>query len=250
MKNKKAPSKSNPLIYGMHATKAALLNPQRNCQRLWVTKEIKDSLQVEGVLQLHSKLDIQVVDKMQLITIVGEGAVHQGIVLQAEPLTTVHLEDLLAGCPTNALVVVLDQVTDPHNVGAILRSCAAFGAIAVIQPARNAPDIANSIVAKTASGAIEKVSMINVTNLVSALKTLQQHQFWCIGLDEHGKQSLSQVDFSGRIAIVMGGEFRGMRRLTKDSCDLLVRLPTIPEFPTLNVSTAAAITLYEFARRK
>ncbi len=232
----------------MHAVKAALLNPKRNCQMLWVTRDVKASLQAEGVLQHHAKLDIQVVDKAQLAAIAGEDAVHQNVALQAGPLTPPHIEDLLAKCPENALVVVLDQVTDPHNVGAILRSCAAFGALAIVQPDKHAPDAANSIVAKTASGAVEKVPIISVTNLVSTIKKLQQQHFWCVGLDERGKQNLSQVDLAERIAIVMGSESSGMRRLTRENCDLLVRLPTVSDFATLNVSTAAAVALYEFAR--
>jgi 23S rRNA (guanosine2251-2'-O)-methyltransferase len=175
------------------------------------------------------------------------GTVHQGIALDAAPLPETHLNDLLAKQPR--LLVVLDQVTDPHNVGAILRSAAAFGAEGVILTERHAPGMTGTL-AKTASGALEHVPLVPVVNLARALEQLREAGFWCIGLAEEGEKSLGAHDLSGATALVLGAEGDGLRRLTRERCDALAKLPTQGAIGSLNVSNAAAIALYEAKRQR
>jgi 23S rRNA (guanosine2251-2'-O)-methyltransferase len=179
------------------------------------------------------------------------GAVHQGVVLDAAPLPDAELEDICqaAAESPSALVVVLDQVTDPHNVGAVLRSAAAFGANAVVVTERHAPEV-TGVLAKTSSGALEVVPLVRVTNLARALGELQQAGFWCAGLDESGARALGDLDLSGRVVLVLGAEGAGLRRLTRERCDEVAHLPTHGPIASLNVSNAAAVALYEVARRR
>ncbi|MBL0941228.1 MAG: 23S rRNA (guanosine(2251)-2'-O)-methyltransferase RlmB [Alphaproteobacteria bacterium] len=246
---KHPPSKKIPYVFGLHAVKAALSNSERRCHHLWVIPEVHEKLKHEGLLASHPELRIEITDIQTLDSKGGDSATHQGIVLQADPLARVHLEDKLTHLPDQALIVVLDQISDPHYVGSIRQSAAAFGAFAVIQPDDHTPNLSNPIIAKVASGALEHVPLINVTNLARALQMLKEEGFWLVGLDERGIQNLSEVKVGGRLAIVLGSEDKGMRRLTRENCDILASLPTSPQFPTLNVSNAAAISLYEFARR-
>lgn len=174
------------------------------------------------------------------------GAVHQGVALDAAPLPETSLEALLATAPK--LLLLLDQVTDPHNVGAILRSAAAFGADAVLLTDRHAPG-QGGVLAKTASGALEHVPLITVVNLARTMATLRDAGFWCIGLAEEGAQDIAAHDLSGKTALVLGAEGEGLRRLTRERCDALARLPTQGAIGSLNVSNAAAVALYEVKRQ-
>lgn len=234
--------RSQNYLYGLHAVQAALNNPQRKCYELWATKDAQQSLSIP------KSLKVKTVERREIDQRVGENATHQGAALVAEPLPGIYLETYLQTCPEKTFCVVLDQVTDPHNIGAILRSAAAFGATALIYPEKNAPDSNNSIIAKVASGALEHVPIITVTNLGRTLETLKQHQFWCTGLDERGQNLLQASPFAQRTALVLGAEGKGLRRLTLENCDFLVSLPTEDSFPTLNVSNAAAVAFYEYRR--
>ena len=188
---------------------------------------------------------IRILDRRGMAALVGEDAVHQGLALDAEPLEAPDLDDLLraAALAPRAAVVVLDQVNDPHNVGAILRAAAAFGALGVVVAAHGAAP-ATGALAKAASGALELVPLIPVVNLARTLERLKADGFWCCGLDERAPLLLAEVELGPRVALVLGAEGDGLRRLVRENCDYLARLPTTPVMPSLNVSTAAAVALY------
>ncbi len=189
-------------------------------------------------------------DRGALAALLPHGAVHQGWALDADPLEQPDLDTLLdtIGRADPAVIILLDQVTDPHNVGAILRSAAAFGAAGVVVAAHNAPPITAAL-AKAASGALELVPLARVVNLARALDRLKEEGFWCCGLDETGDTDFAALDLGPRVGLVLGAEGGGLRRLVREHCDRLARLPTRPELPSLNVSNAAAVALYELARR-
>lgn len=235
-------------IYGHHAVQAALANPKRRCERLVVTTEAAETLANARVGEV---IRPEIRAAHEISALLPEGAVHQGFALKARPLPERNIEEILAplGEGQPALVVVLDQVTDPRNVGAILRSAAAFGALAVILPERHGADITAAL-AKAASGALETVALVRVTNVSRALEALKAGGFWCVGLDARAKQALAEVDLSGRVALVLGSEGAGLRRLVSDTCDLHARLPIGGDMESLNVSAAAAIAMYEVARRR
>lgn len=230
-----------PYLYGTHAVQAALGNPLRRPGKLYMTAEVLKSF--------APAIPYQQVGREELSNALGEGAVHQGILLEVSDLPIAHLEDVLEAAPSVCQVLILDQICDPHNVGAIARSAAAFGVHAIVQQDKNAPDTGSAVIAKVACGAIEHIPFVTVANLSRAIQILQKNGFWVIGLDEAGETSLDAMKLSGRTAFVMGREGEGLRRLVRENCDELARLPTNPAFPTLNVSNAAAITLYEWARQ-
>lgn len=235
------------MIYGAHAVLAALRNPNRTCHALWASKGL--SPEIEQAIKDHPSLEIYVADANELDRLVGEQSVHQGLVLKVSQLSQPYIEDILKDVPQNACVIILDQVTDPHNIGAIMRSAAAFGAIAVIQQELNAPDANNATIAKTASGAVEEIPLVSVTNISRTMEDLKKEGFWCIGLDETGKDKLDRANLTGKIAFVMGREGKGLRPLIRGTCDILAHLPTTESFSTLNVSNAAAVSLYEWRKQ-
>ncbi len=240
-------------LYGRHAVKAALSNPHRRFLRLLLA----DPASADGreLLALSARgpdaqpIEAEPAGHAAIAELLPDGAVHQGVAARVLPLPPAHVEEICdrAADSGRATVLVLDQVTDPHNVGAILRSAAAFGAAAVVVTDRNAPPETGAL-AKAASGALELVPLIRVTNLVRALDLLKEAGFWCAGLAAEGSQTLAEARLSGRVALVLGSEGEGLRRLTRERCDLLVRLPTSGPIGHLNVSNAAAVALYELAR--
>ncbi len=241
-------------LYGLHPVAAAWVNPERRCRRLLVTESALESLAPAMAEAARAGLDRPaptVAERAEIDRVTPPGAVHQGAALDASPLPELGIEDVCAAgeAESAALVVVLDQVTDPHNVGAILRSASAFGALAVVATERHAPEV-TGVLAKSASGACESVPLVRVTNLARAITDLQQAGFWCVGLDESGERTLAKLDLTGRTALVLGAEGAGLRRLTRERCDEIAKLPTTGPIGSLNVSNAAAVALYEVARRR
>lgn len=243
-------------LYGRHSVAAALANPARRWRRLAILAG--HEAEAAGLLaaaQAERRGDseaVAVMDSGALARLLPEGAVHKGWALQVEPLEPGDLDDALRAAEMRggrAVIVVLDQVSDPHNVGAVLRSAAAFGAAAVVVAAHGAAPPASGALAKAASGALDRVPLIRAGNLAQTLDRLKGAGYWCVGLDEAAPEALAALDPGRRVALVLGSEGGGLRRLVRERCDYLARLPTRPELPSLNVSNAAAIALYELARK-
>ena len=242
-------------IYGFHAVLAALANPERVCHRLLVNATAGEDLKAAVAKArdtVSGRPPPEAVERTEIEKALPPGAVHQGLALLTKPLPAVAIEDVVKASADgpdadNATVVVLDQATDPRNVGAVLRSAAAFGAAAVIVQHRHAPPMTGAL-CKAASGAAEGVPMVRVSNLARAIWTLKDAGFWCAGLDPTAELTLAQAGFSGRVALVLGAEGRGLRPLTRKTCDQLVRIPAADGTESLNLSNAAAVALYELRR--
>lgn len=234
-------------IYGRHPVLAALDNPARRIERLLVTREAEAAL--PGASRAEAPRP-EVRSGAEIAAVLPEGAVHQGFAALCQPLAPLALDQVLSRLAgrERACVLVLDQVTDPRNTGAILRSAAALGAAAVIVPERRSP-AETAVMAKAASGALEAVDLVRVTNIARALEALKAAEFWCIGLDAAAPTPLGKTDLTGRIALVLGSEGGGLRRLVAKTCDHLAALPMRGPMESLNVSAAAAIALYEAARQ-
>ncbi|MBX3506290.1 MAG: 23S rRNA (guanosine(2251)-2'-O)-methyltransferase RlmB [Parvibaculum sp.] len=229
-------------LYGFHAVLAALANPERSPERLIMTRNAEADLARQD---FRPEIQPEIVDGETLSALLPPGAVHQGIALKASPLPDL---DVFDACEGASRVVVLDQVTDPHNFGAILRSAAVFGAEALVTTERNSPSL-GGVLAKAASGGLEKVKIARIANLVRAIEELKELGFEIIGLDGEGEMSLPEMKLSPKVALVLGAEGAGLRRLTREHCDLLARLPAAGDMTSLNVSNAAAVALYELFRR-
>lgn len=247
-----APARARQWLYGTHAVLAALANPRRRCHRLLLTPEAERALAPRIAELAKSRPDLprpETAAREVLAGVLPPGVAHQGVALEAAPLPAPALDEICAAVDgrDEALVVVLDQVTDPRNLGAVLRSAAAFGAKAVVTTERRAPGEAGAL-AKAASGALERVALVRVVNLARALADLKRAGFWCAGLDAAAERTLAEAGLSGKVALVLGAEGAGLRRLTRERCDLLVRLPISPAVDSLNVSNAAAVALYELRR--
>ena len=230
-------------LYGRHPVLAALANPERRIERILATKEMAERHAKEFAGRA------QVLSREEMAQRLPAGAVHQGIAALVAPLEDAVLEDVLARCGENALVLALDQVTDPHNVGAILRSAAAFGAAGVIVTERHAP-ADTGVLAKSASGGLEIVPLVRAVNLARALDQLKEAGFWIYGFDERADVPVASLDLGGRVCFVLGAEGEGLRRLTAEKCDRLVTIPTNSALAALNVSNAAAVAAYEWVRKR
>ncbi len=237
----------------MHAVSQALLNPDRRNKRLLCTEKGFESVQEawEDAEAEGRTLPVKtLVEKEDIDRLLPRDAVHQDLLLDTLPLEETYLADITLHAPEGSTIVVLDQVTDPHNIGAIMRSAAAFGAIAVVVQTLHAPDI-TGVLAKTASGAVEHVPLVREVNLSRALENLKKAGFFCIGLAEEGKSTLASMKLAGgKTALVLGAEGDGLRRLVAENCDELAKLPTQGAIGSLNVSNAAAVALYEIVRAK
>jgi 23S rRNA (guanosine2251-2'-O)-methyltransferase len=233
-------------LFGLHAVRDALENPAREKLRLVVTRNAADRLAAAIAM---AGIEPEIADPRKFPAPLDPGSVHQGAALEARPLDWGRLEDVAAGGP-GARLVLLDRVSDPHNVGAILRSAEVFGARAVIAPARHsAPE--TGALAKTASGALERQPYLRVPNLGNAIETIRAMGYLVIGLDGEGPAELGAAAREARgrpAAVVLGAEGPGLRERTRDLCDILARIPAAGGFGSLNVSNAAAVSLYALTR--
>jgi 23S rRNA (guanosine2251-2'-O)-methyltransferase len=240
-------------LFGTYPVLAALANPRRRIRRLLVTREAWKALAPRlGPLAARPELPKpEITGREAIAARLALGAVHQGLALEAEPLPEPTVAEVLraAAGSKRAHMMALDRVTDPHNAGAILRSAAAFGALAVIMTERYAPSETGTL-AKSASGALEIVPLVRAKNLVRALTQFKEAGFWCAGLDAHAEHPLAGADLPDKVVLVLGAEDRGLRRLTRETCDLMLRLPASPAVESLNVSVAAGVALYELSRPK
>ena len=239
-------------LWGIHPVLAALANPERHCHRLMATAETArtHAAELDRLTKARRLPGLETVTRVDLDQWLPDGAVHQGIAVSADPLPAMDIADLvdLAEGRDTAVIMVLDQVTDPHNVGAVVRSAAAFGAIGVVMQDRNAPDETGTL-AKSASGALERLPLVKTINLARALEEMKKAGFWIAGMAGDAPVTLAEAKLTGKIALVMGNEGEGMRRLTREHCDYLVKLPQTDLVESLNVSNAAAVALYELNRR-
>ncbi len=239
-------------LWGVHAVTAAWLNPARRISALYVTEQalrsFEESLQpFEAQLSGLNRPKPTMIEKKELDRALS-GAVHQGIAISGKPLDEVFVQDMVAAASIKdkAVLLMLDQVTDPHNVGAILRSACAFGADGVIMQRKHSPTL-TGILAKTACGAVEHIKVAYEINLSDTLDLLQSNGFTAIGLDERGEKTLGETPKGGKTVIVLGAEGKGLRPKVREHCSSLARLPTQGAIASLNVSNAAAVALYELA---
>lgn len=230
-------------LWGRHAVEAALRNPERQHRKLWATPEGIESLDGE----LPEGFAVEHAQAADLARLVAKDAPHQGLVLECAPLEDVFLDEVALGEPGRP-IVVLDQVTDPHNVGAIMRSAAAFGAAAIVTQDRHAPP-EGGVLGKAASGALETVPWVRVVNLSRALDELAEAGYWRIGLAGEAEAVLADIMPTGPLVIVLGAEGEGLRQNIAGHCDVLAKLPISSAIESLNVSNAAAIALYAVATR-
>jgi 23S rRNA (guanosine2251-2'-O)-methyltransferase len=228
---------NRPRLWGKHAVAAALDNPARKVLRAWATRD------TANFMQFPKDVAVTLADVADLGRLVPSDAPHQGVVIEVEALEEVWLDGLLTGAGERAVLLVLDQVTDPHNVGAILRSAAAFGAVGIVTQDRHSPP-ESGVVAKAASGALERVPWARVVNLARALEDIGEAGFWRIGLAGDAEMDLKDALGPPRVALVLGAEGPGLRHNTREHCDSLARLPISDAIESLNVSNAAAVALY------
>ncbi|MCW8914563.1 MAG: 23S rRNA (guanosine(2251)-2'-O)-methyltransferase RlmB, partial [Magnetovibrio sp.] len=242
-------------LYGVHACMAAIANPERDISRIVVASQSAEDLEVPIVEAANSVYETCLIerpqiewrDRREIDELVPRDAVHQGIAIETRPLPHPVIEDLIeaAGDMPSAAIVILDQASDPRNIGAVMRTAAALGALGVVVQDKHAPDITGSM-AKAASGAVERLPYVKVTNISRAMDLLKASEFWCVGFDGHTDEVLSQKTLRGRNAIVLGAEGAGMRRLTRENCDTLVKIPIGDAVESLNLANAASIALYQF----
>jgi 23S rRNA (guanosine2251-2'-O)-methyltransferase len=229
------------ILYGWHTVSAALANPGRNIRKLLLTENAARRLAEENI---DTRVTPEIVRPQLIDQRLGPDAVHQGMLAEADPLPSPDIATL----KQEGIVLVLDQITDPHNVGAILRSAAAFAVKAIVTTARHSPE-ATGVLAKSASGALELVPLVLVQNLARALTALNERGFLTVGLDSEGSEDLSRVELREPLALVLGAEGKGLRQLTRETCAAVARLDMPGEIKSLNVSNAAVLALYVGASR-
>ena len=231
-------------LWGTHAVRSALANPARRNKKLLISANADQ--EVRGLAAKY-KVPVEAADHHAIDRALPRDAVHQGVALLTSPLPEVDIHDAVEGIPSPKRLLLLDQVTDPHNLGAILRSAAAFGACAVIVQDRNSPP-EGGVLAKAASGALELVPIVRVVNIARTLDELGDLGFLRLAFADEAAEPIEQVDLGRDVVLALGAEGEGLRRLTREKCDIAVRLPTQPKMPSLNVSNAAAVALYACRR--
>ncbi|MCP3465469.1 MULTISPECIES: 23S rRNA (guanosine(2251)-2'-O)-methyltransferase RlmB [unclassified Bradyrhizobium] len=229
------------ILYGWHTVTMALQNPERRIRKLTLTENAARRLAEENI---ETRIAPEIVRPQEIDRLLSPDAVHQGLLAEADPLPSPDIETL----EQEGMVLVLDQITDPHNVGAILRSAAAFAVKAIVTTARHSPE-ATGVLAKAASGALELVPIVTVQNLARALTALNERGFQTVGLDSQGSEDLSEVALREPLALVLGAEGKGLRQLTRETCSVVARLDMPGEIKSLNVSNAAVLSLYVGASR-
>lgn len=230
-------------LYGLHAVKAALANPRRKLKRAVLTTRAAEEIGPK----LLGRVRHDIADGDTVARMLPAGAVHQGVALQCEPLPGRKLEDVLEPSEGRRIVLVLDQISDPQNTGAILRTAAAFGVSAVVVQDRHSPP-ETGVLAKAASGALDIIPVVSVVNISRALEELSKLGFWRIALAGDGEAPLKDAASEGDVALVLGSEGSGIRRLVRENCDAAAYVPIHSAMESLNVSNAAAIALYELRR--
>lgn len=240
--------KTRMTLFGIHAVEAAILNPTRAMQAIFCT-DATENMAFDWVIKARKnglkRPDPILLEKQAFDRALPKGTVHQGIGIDAAALSEVFLPDIMniAVHKEKSVIVLLDQVTDPHNLGAVMRSACAFGADALIVQSRYAPEL-NGIVAKTACGAVEHLAVVYETNLARAIETLQENGYFALALDERGEKTINEAEKYNKTVLVLGAEGAGLRPLIREKCDVLVKLPTFGALSSLNVSNAAAVALY------
>jgi 23S rRNA (guanosine2251-2'-O)-methyltransferase len=229
-------------LWGAHAVRAALANPRRKARKLMVVGADPGI----RALAAAAKVPLETVDAASLGRALPRDAVHQGFALMADPLEELDIHEAVEDAPAPRRLLLLDQVTDPHNLGAIMRSAAAFGACGVVVQDRHSPPV-TGVFAKAASGAIEIVPLIRVVNIARTLEELGEMGFLRLAFADEGAEPIQKIDLKRDVVLVLGAEGEGLRRLTREKCDVTVRLPTLPRMESLNVSNAAAVALYACA---
>src|SRR6202008_2783647 len=229
------------ILYGWHTVSLALANPQRRFRKLLLTENAARRLAEEDI---PTRITPEVVRPVEIDRLLSADAVHQGLYAEVDPLPSPDIETLAP----EGLVLVLDQITDPHNVGAIMRSAAAFAVEAVITTARHSPE-ATGVLAKAASAALEHVPLVTVPNLARALDALKEKNVFVVGLDSSGESDLATVPLRAPLALVVGAEGKGLRQLTRTHCDAVARIALPGRIKSLNVSNATALALFVASSR-
>lgn len=249
--NRQVPSnqrsgKNSLILYGRHAVFAAIANTERQITKILCTKDNFEEIDAQCDRHEVDTRKINIVDRKEIDKILPVDAVHQGFAMYCHELPDYSIEEIcdMAVEQERCHVLILDQVTDPQNIGAIIRSCAAFNTLALVIQDKNSPCETGSM-AKAAAGALEITPVCRVTNLARAIEQLKEVGFWTVGMDGHSETTIDKLNKAGKTAIIMGSEGKGMRRLVEESCDSVVKLPISEKVESLNVSTAAAIALYE-----
>lgn len=231
------------LIFGIHACREALSSAKNKILKIHL---LKDKSHYSFLKDVSDRL-IKFSKESDFQNLLPKGAVHQGIAIEIEDVEFSDISDLISA-PQNCVVAILDNVTDPHNLGAIIRSAATLGISGIILPEKSSCKI-NGTVAKAASGGLEHVSIYVVKNISQTIEKLKKYGFWIVSFCERGEKFLHEVDLKGKSCLIFGSEGSGIRRLSRENSDFIVKLPTNPEFPTMNVSTSAAVAFYEAAKQ-